>query len=333
LAIYVGDRLGWYRALAAAGPATPTQLADRTGTSARYAREWLEHQAVAGVLTVSSAADGERRYALPAEAAEVFTDEDSLNFLAPLARMFAASSMQLPALLAAYRTGGGVSWDQLGADARESQADMNRPWFLQRLPAALATVDDLHSVLSRPGARIADVGVGAGFSSIALARAYPGATIDGYDVDEPSVRMANENAARAVLSDRLRFRVADGDSLAGSERYDAVFAFECIHDMPRPTDVLRAMREAVKEDGMVVVMDEAVADVFAPDGDELERLMYGFSLFVCLPDGMSQQPSAGTGTVMRIDTLRSYAVDAGFRDVTVLPIDDFGFWRFYELHH
>jgi hypothetical protein len=78
-------------------------------------------------------------------------------------------------------------------------------------------------------------------------------------------------------------------------------------------------------------MDEAVADAFAPNGDDLERIMYGFSLFVCLPDGLSSPPSAGTGTVMRPSTLRRYGETAGFSAFEILPIEGFGFWRFYRL--
>ena len=77
-------------------------------------------------------------------------------------------------------------------------------------------------------------------------------------------------------------------------------------------------------------MDEAVAPAFAPDGDDLERIMYGFSLFVCLPDGLSSPPSVGTGTVMRPSTLRGYARSAGWSDVQVL-VPEFGLWRFYEI--
>ena len=326
LAIYLGDRLGWYRSLAVDGPATPEELAERTGASARYAREWLEQQAVSGLLEV----DRDRRFVLGTAAAEVLTDEASLSYLAPLARMLAAAGGQLPELLQAYRSGGGVSWSQFGADARESQADMNRPWYEQVLPGALRGLADLDAVLSRPGARIADVGCGAGWSSVALARTYPDAVVDGIDIDAPSVDLAREHAAQAGLEHRLTFRCGDAADL-GVACYDAVFAFECLHDMPRPVGVLSAVRRALAPGRSAVVMDEAVAESFTAPGDELERLMYGFSLLVCLPDGMSHPGSAGTGTVMRPAVLRRYAEGAGFTGVRVLPITDFGFWRFYEL--
>jgi hypothetical protein len=332
LATYIGDRLGWYRRLAADGPSTADELAARTGTSPRYCREWLEQQAVSAVLEVE-AGDGtssQRRFRLPAGPAEVLTDETSLSYLAPLARMFASIAPNLDDLLAAYRTGGGVGWDQLGADGREAQADMNRPWF-RELPTAFAKVPGIQSVLTRPGARIADVGTGAGWSSIALALAYPELRVDGFDVDDPSIDLARANAAEAGVADRVQFHNADGKDLSTFGRFDAAFAFECIHDMPRPVEVLASMRLAVPDDAPVIVMDEAVAEEFAAPGDDLERIMYGFSLLICLPDSMSHEGSVATGTVMRPDTLRGYARDAGFAGIEILPIEDFAFFRFYSL--
>jgi len=326
LSIYLGDRLGWYRALAQGGPATADELVARAGGAPRYAKEWLEQQASYGILTVAD--DG--KFALPDAAAEVLTDTESLNYLAPLARMLSAAAMQLPALLDAYRTGGGVGWSRFGADMRESQADMNRPWFEHALPGALAGVADLDEVLRRPGTRIADVGTGAGWSTIALARAYPEAKVEGFDIDPPSIDLAEANARAAGMAGKVGFHVTDAAGL-GDRAFDAAFAFECVHDMPYPVEVLSAIRAAVRPGGPVIVMDEAVNDVFAAPGDDTEKLMYGFSTLVCLPDGLAHKDSVGTGTVMRLDTLRGYARAAGFADVEVLPIEDFGFWRFYRL--
>jgi SAM-dependent methyltransferase len=210
---------------------------------------------------------------------------------------------------------------------------MTRPWFEHQLGRALAGVPHVHDLLSEPGATIADIGFGGGWSTIALARAYPDARLVGIDVDAPSVEMARRHAAEAGVAERVTFELADGRTAADHGRFDAAFAFECIHDMPQPVGVLAGIHAAVKPGGPVVIMDEAVADEFTAPGDDLEKLMYGFSLLVCLPDGMSSQPSVGTGTVMRRSTLEGYAREAGFSGVDVLPIDDFGFWRFYQLHH
>ena len=243
LSIFLGDRLGWYRSLVDDGPATASELAERTGTHARYAREWLEQQAVTGLLTVETDGDADtRRFAIPAATAEVLTDTTSLNYLAPFGRMFAAVGPSLPHLLEAYRTGGGVSWEQLGADAREAQADGNRPWYDSQLGPALAGVPHVHGALSRPGVRILDVGCGGGWSSIALKRAYPAATVTGIDVDAPSIELARANAASAGVD--VDFRHGDAADL-GDASYDVAFAFECVHDMPRPVEVLGAVHRAL----------------------------------------------------------------------------------------
>ncbi len=329
LSVYVGERLGWYRSLAGDGPATPAELAARTDTQERYAREWLEQQAVIGILETDPA-DADRRYAISPAAAEVLTNEHSLLYLGALPRLFAMVGAQLPALLDSYRHGGGVSWADFGDEAREAQAELNRPWFESALGDALGGVPEVHSVLSRPAARIADVGCGAGWSTIALARAYPDAHVEGIDIDAPSVEMARRNAAAAGLSDRVSFLVADGASGPGDGTYDAAFAFECIHDMPNPVAVLGAMRRLVGDGGTVLIVDEKVADRFVAPGDDVERYMYGFSILHCLPVGMVDQPSVGTGTVMRASTFRGYAAEAGFASVEELPIEH-DFFRFYRL--
>jgi SAM-dependent methyltransferase len=331
--LYLGERLGWLTALAA-GPLTPAELAAQTRTTERYAVEWLEMQAVYGNVMVTDDDTGDRasrRYALPPAAAEVLTDEHSLSYLGALPRMFAAVGLHLEDLLTAYRTGGGVSWAQLGADARESQAAINRPWFETELGPALAGVPEVHALLSAPGCRIADVGCGEGWSTLALARTYPEATVTGIDVDEPSVTAAQAHAEEAGLGDRVSFSDPDGAGLDQPDAFDAAFVFEALHDMPRPVEVLVAVRRAVRADGLVVIMDEAVSDEFTAPGDVVERAMYGYSTLICLPDGLSSSPSAGTGTVMRRSLLTAYATEAGFADVNVLPIENFAFFRFYRL--
>ena len=129
--------------------------------------------------------------------------------------MAAAAGRRIDDLLTAYRDGGGVSWDAFGDDARESQAALNRPWFTQKLAPALAGVPELHAVLGRPGARILDVGCGGGWSTIALARAYPDATVVGVDIDAPSIEAAR-TAADSAGSDRPgRVRADRGRDPAG----------------------------------------------------------------------------------------------------------------------
>lgn len=330
-AIYVGDKFGLYDELALA-PSTQPELSASSGMHERYLREWLEHQVTGGLLAVDDPENdpASRIYSLPAGHAEVLTDRDSLAYLTPFVRLVVAGGIQLPALLDAYRSGGGVPWSQFGVDMRTGQAEMNRPWFINELGSSwFPSVPGLDDRLRR-GGRVADVGCGEGWSSIAIAEAYPNSKVDGYDIDGPSVDAASRHAEAAGLSDRIRFHVVDPSESEVSTGYDVVTAFECIHDMPDPVGVLAKIRRMVADDGIVVVMDEAVGDVFGDRIDEVERLMYGFSLFVCLPDGLSTRPSVGTGTVMRPSTLEGYAKEAGFAGIEVLPIEN-DLWRFYEL--
>jgi SAM-dependent methyltransferase len=173
--------------------------------------------------------------------------------------------------------------------------------------------------------------MGHGWSSIALAQAYPTARVEGFDVDAESVVAARRHADEAGVGDRVRFHHVAGEDLPQEGVFDAVFVFEALHDMPFPVEVLASIRRAVKPYGEVVVMDEAVAERFAPDGDDVERMMYGYSIFMCLPDGLSTPGSVGTGTAMRQSTLERYAREAGFAGAEVLPIEGFAAFRFSRL--
>jgi SAM-dependent methyltransferase len=334
MTVHLGDRLGYYRALVEAGEATPAELAAATGTHERYAREWLEQQAVAGIVEVDDpeAAPEARRFRLPAAHAEVLTDRDSLAHVTPMARFGVSFAQTLPAVEEAFRTGGGVPWDAFGTIGRDAQGDANRPVFFNLLGSEwLPAIEDVHERLQAdPPARVADVACGAGWSSIAIARAFPKVTVDGYDLDPSSVELARANVSETEVADRVTIHLRDaGDpELAGS--YQLVTVFEALHDMSQPVEVLRALRGLVADDGAVVVMDERVADSFTAPGDEVERLMYTYSVLCCLPVGLADTPSAGTGTVMRVDTVRRYASEAGFADVEVLPIEHEVF-RFYRL--
>lgn len=332
LHVYVGDRLGFYAALAA-GPLSVDGLAARCGVEPRYAREWAEQQAVAGILALDHTTEHDtRRFVLPAGHAEVLTDADSLAYLAPLGQGVAAVAGALPQVLDAFRTGAGVEFSAYGDDIRSFIARINRPMFLNQLaqdwfPQVPGLVERLSAA---PPARVADLGCGSGWSSIAIAQAYPLATVVGVDLDDASIAEANNNAAASGVGQRVSFQVADASdpSLAGT--FDLVCAFETIHDMNDPTAALASMRALRGPGGTVLVADERVADHFTTDVEAGERFQWGFSALHCLPTAMTAPPRAATGTVMRTPTFREYAKSAGFADVEVLPIEH-DFWRFYRL--
>lgn len=332
--IYLGDRLGYYRALAAVVSMTSTELSERTATAERYAREWLEQQAASGILEVArpSADPLARRYRLPPGHVEVLLDRNSLDYLAPMPRSLARDVRYLPAVLEAFRTGAGLEGESYAESDLDELAEDNRPAFLVRLGREwLPAVPAVHErLLAEPPARIADIGCGTGWSAIAMAQAYPAARIDGFDLDETRIAMARRNAADAGVTDRVRFEVRDAAHVADGGSYDLVTAFETVHDMSRPVDVLRAVRVALGADGAMLIADERVAETFTAPAGEIEQLLYGASVLSCLPGGMTGPDPAGTGAVMRPATLRRYAEEAGFRGFEILPID-YELWRFYLL--
>lgn len=334
--IYIGDRLGFYRALAESG-LTSVELAVRTGTQERYVREWLEQQTVAGILEVQNqdVSPLVRRYRLPAGHIEVLTDRDSLDYLTPLTYLAVGATRPLELLLNAYRHGGGVPYSEYGKEFREGQAGINRSMFLKQLGSEwMPAMPDVHARLQAAPTRVADIGCGGGWSSIGLAQTYPQVQVDGYDLDTPSVELARTNVQQAGLSDRVHIYERDASDLTLAGQYDLVTAFECIHDMGNPVAALRTMRHLAGEDGTVLIADERVGDTFTAKGNDVEWMMYGWSVLHCLPVGMADGGEChcgGTGTVMRADTLRRYAQEAGFRNIEILPIDNF-FLRFYRLY-
>lgn len=330
--IYLGDTLGYYRALAQS-PATPAELATRTGTSERYAREWLQGQAVAGFTIADGSDPISNRYTLAPGVNEVLIDELSPMYLAPIAKCLTAVGGVIPQLVEAYRTGVGVPYSDYpeGADA---QAALNRPAFHNDLVNSwLPSIPDVHARLAdaTTPATVADLGCGAGWSTIALAQGYPHLRVEGVDSDPASLALATSNATEAKLAKPITFTLRDLSTEALPSRYDVAFFFECVHDLPRPVEALRNVREALTPGGTVIVMDENAAESFSAPGSETERFFAAVSPIWCLPQGLFGADPQPVGTLMRPDTMRALATEAGYSHTEVLDIEH-PFFRFYRLH-
>jgi SAM-dependent methyltransferase len=334
LTIHLGDRLGLYRAIVDRGTVTSPELATAAGIAPRYAREWLEQQAVTGLLDVddATAAPDERRFSLPEGYDEVLVDPTSPALMAPMAQWLVAGGASIADVVEAYRTGGGVPWERY-PDVVDAQDRANRPAFTHSLVQEwLPALGDLDARLRERGGRIADVACGTGWSTIALGRGYPLASVDGLDLDKGSIATARRRLAAHApdLADRVTFEARDaGDpGLAGA--YDLALILEAVHDMSHPVEALTAVRGLLAPGGALLIADENVAEAFTAPSDEVERLMYGYSALFCLPNSLAEADSFGTGTVLRPDRMRDLAAAAGFGSVTILPIEHDTF-RFYRL--
>jgi 2-polyprenyl-3-methyl-5-hydroxy-6-metoxy-1,4-benzoquinol methylase len=335
--VYIGERLGLYRSLAADGSATPDELATRAGIALRYAREWLEQQATAGILEVDNpSADAElRRYSLPDEHQEPLLNGDSLSYGAFMPRYIVSVGGVMPELLNAFRTGGGLPWDRYGDDMRQAQAAANRPLFLSVVGQEwLRSIPDVHERLTAHApTRVADLGCGEGWLSIGLAGAYPMIRVVGVDADPASIEAARRHAREANLDDRVSFELGDAAGLVPGEPFDLVVIFEALHDMSRPVEALRTARQLLSPGGALIVVDERTADTFTGMAldNPIERFLYAVSTTVCLPNSLAEQPSAAVGTVIRASTVNRLAHDAGFASTEVLPIEH-DMFRAYRLN-
>jgi 2-polyprenyl-3-methyl-5-hydroxy-6-metoxy-1,4-benzoquinol methylase len=330
-AAYLGVELGLYRALADGAWRTPAEAAGLVGANERYVREWLEHQAVTGILEVDGGeADAAgRRFRLSREHAEVLAGEESALYAGENMVEVGRVARQLPALVEAFRTGDGLAPLPREPDGR---GDYNRAVFLNLLGREwLPSIQAIHERLrAEPPARVADVACGTGWSSIAMTRAYRGIRVEGFDLDEVVIAAARRNAEAYGVGDRIRFSIADAATISGLGPFDVATVFEALHDMSRPVQVLSAIREALAPGGMALVADEQVAERFAAPGDAEERYVYGWSIMGCLGGAMGDPGTAATGAVMRPDTLRRYAADAGFARVEMPRVDN-EYFHFYVL--
>jgi 2-polyprenyl-3-methyl-5-hydroxy-6-metoxy-1,4-benzoquinol methylase len=325
---YVGVKLGLYQSLAEDGPASAAELAARTGTNERLIREWLEQQGATELLDATHDG-GEWRFALPSGHAAVLLDPDALDGVAGAVLSLVADLVQVPRLVETFRTGEGIPYADYGPDVVEGQARGTRPVYRSEMESWLAAVPGLPERLASGAARVLDIGCGIGWSSVCMAKAHPSLVVDGVDLDPGSIEAARRLAESEGVADRVRFELRDAATLAGAG-YDLATMFEMLHDLARPVETLRAAREALNPNGVVLVADEPCGDAYAGPADEEERRHYGWSLLHCLPASMTEPGSAATGTVIRPDIVRRYARDAGFTAVEVLPVESVAF-RLYLL--
>jgi hypothetical protein len=334
LTVHFGDRLGLYGALAELEGATSAELAEVTETHERYARAWLEQQAVAGILHVDdpAAAPGARRYRLSEGHAEVLVDRDSLAHVTPMARDVASFASVLPALEKAFRTGGGVPQRDYGALGREAQADSNRALFLSLLGSEwLPAIPDVHErLLADPPARVADVARGAGWSSIAIARAYPKVAVDGYDLDEDSIVMARANAAGAGLETAFASTSATQPTPSSPAPTSSSSCSRPCTTCHTPSRSCARCTVSRRPTGRCSSWTSAWRTSSRPPATRSSASCTPTASSAASRWGSRRRPPPERARSCT-ETLRGYAAAAGFASVEVHPIEHETF-RFYRLH-
>jgi SAM-dependent methyltransferase len=306
--VVIGDKLGLYKGLAAAGPSTPAELAERTGTSPRYVAEWLAGQAAGGYVAYDA---GGGRYRLTEEQAFTLADEQSPAFLPGAFQLACATVRDEPRIAEAFRSGEGVGWHEHNPDVFTGCERFFRPGYAANLASAwIPALDGVEAKLEA-GARVADVGCGHGASTVLMARAWPSSTFVGFDYHADSIEQARKRAADAGVEDRCRFEVALARDYPGAG-YDLVATFDSLHDMGDPVGAAEHVLGSLAPDGTWMIVEPAAGDRVEDNLNPVGRAYYGFSTLLCVPHSLSQEVGAALGAQAGEPGIRQVVTTAGF---------------------
>ena len=318
--IYLGDRLGLYQALNGAGAVTSEELARKTGLHERWIREWLHGQAAANLINYK----GDGRFALSPETALVLADESSPLFLGGAFCAIPQQMAVLNLLPESFKSGVGLTYDQMGPEVNRGVERLLAPWFrTQLVPSALPKLDGVVAKL-HAGAKVADIGCGSGVALIEMAKAYPRSQFHGYDIAKIPLARAAENAKSAGVKNVI-LHDASVDPLAGDASCDFITTFDCLHDMTRPDLVMKAIRKAIKPDGTWLIADVHGMPTFEQNLKEnpLAPFLYGISVICCMSSALSEPGGLGLGTLgLPEPVARKMTAEAGFTRFTTRDFEN-----------
>jgi 2-polyprenyl-3-methyl-5-hydroxy-6-metoxy-1,4-benzoquinol methylase len=320
LMVHLGDRLGLYQAMAGQGPITAAELDKRTGLRERWLLEWLRGQAAAGLV---ESPDGDS-FELTADGASVLADEaGSLWFAAGAFQGGVASPEVIERLADAFRTGAGLSYDDLGPEGAHRVERTLGPWTrLTLVPRVLPALEGVCERL-QAGVRVADVGCGSGVALLAMAAAFPASRFHGYDPSRHAIDRARAKLVDNPLANVELFQ-AGASALPHQPTYDFVLTLDCIHDMPHPAEAIAAIRQAITPDGTWLIKDiRSSAEWKENLRNPMLPMMYGTSVATCMSSALSEPGGAGLGTLgFNRQLAQEMCTGAGFSRFQVHDFDD-----------
>ena len=289
--VVLGERLGLYKALAAAGSVTAAELASRTETNERYIAEWLGANAASGYVEYDAETGS---YSMTEEQAFALADDSSQAYI-PGAFVLAMSVyVDIPKITAAFKTGEGVGWHEHHHCLFEGTEKFFRPSYAGNLVASwLPALEGVEAKL-RAGARVADVGCGHGASTILMAKAFPEARFFGFDYHAASIDRAREAAALAGVADRVTFEVASAKAYPG-QGYDLVTFFDCLHDMGDPAGASKHVLASLAPDGTWMIVEPFAGDRLEQNLNPIGRIFYSASTMICTPASRAQEVGLALG--------------------------------------
>lgn len=331
--IHLGDRLGLYQSLSSfSHPVTSDELAASLQLHPRWVKEWIHNQASARLIEVSIDEQGIETYSMTPEAIVVLADELHPAFGMGMFHRLPQTMSGLTALPESFRTGIGLDYDSHGPEGAVGIERSFEPWSRSYLlPVVLPALDGAVSRLEG-GALVADIGCGAGGAALRMAQAFPKSSVTGYDISRYALDRALEKKSIDETTN-VHFVDPRVSPLPGDESLDLVTAFDCIHDMTHPQDVMAAIRGSLKPDGIWLLVDIKALDTFGENmaKNPMASLMYGISVMSCMSSAMSTVGGAGLGTLgLPESKAREMASAAGFSRFRKLDIEH-SLNAFYEV--
>lgn len=321
----VADRTGLFKALAGQGPQTLERIVEQTGLQERYVRELLPGLAAAEILRYDA---GEATFELPDEQAACLADETSPYFLCGWTQMIPALLNVVPRVATAVREGGGVPFSDFGEDMIEGMDRSNSPGVRILLTRRwLRALPDLVERLKQ-GIRVADVGCGSGAAVLAMAQAYPASTVVGYDIDARSLDRARAKAVGEELGN-AQFEQIGADSIPADPPFDLVTTFDVVHDIAKPREALRNIRNALAPGGTYLMVEPTAGDAIEDNLHPGGAMMYALSTLHCLTQSLAND-GEGLGAAWGPGLAEQYCREAGFSHFRRLEVDN-PFNSFYEV--
>ena len=306
--VVIGDRLGLYRAMADGQPVGAEQLARRTGTDARYVREWLSNQAAGGYVGYDPERD---KFFLTPEQSLALAQEGSPAFVPGAFQLATALIKDEEKIADAFVGGYGVGWHEHHHDLFSGTERFFRPGYVANLVSAwIPALDDMQAKLEA-GALVADIGCGHGASTILMAQAFPNSEFVGYDYHGPSVEYARKAASDAGLDERVTFEVSTAKGFPG-EGYDLVTMFDCLHDMGDPVGAASHVLSTLTPDGTWMIVEPYAGDRLEDNLNPVGRVFYGGSTLVCTPASRDQEVGLALGAQAGEARLREVVTAGGF---------------------
>ena len=302
----LAHKLGLYRHLAGSGGMTAEALAQAASTHPRLTRELLDQQASAGVLTYDVDAD---TYELSDVGALVMAEQHSPAWLAGALQAVRAMYMGLDQVEAAFRGDGAVPWGDHHPCLFDGTLEFFRPCYEHHLVQEFIPALSGGEARVSNGAVVADVGCGAGLSTLTMAAAYPDSSFVGIDYHAPSIEMARAAAEEQGLGN-VTFEIESATSYQGS--YDLVCFFDCMHDMGDPVGIAQHARSQLNDNGSVMLIEPFAFDTRSENHAGLGGAFYGFSSFFCTPCSLSQEVGRGMGAQAGEPGMRAVFEEAGY---------------------